>query len=121
AELGRLDAKAIAQVRAEAWPEAATADELHDAMVWVGFVTSEEAAAQPSWNDWLPDLARQRRIARLDIEGRTLWITAERLPQFAALWPAAKPEPAIVAPAGSQGTEGRAEWSREEALIEILR
>ena len=31
-DLGRLDADAIARVRAEAWPEAANADELHDAL-----------------------------------------------------------------------------------------
>src|SRR5262249_32073781 len=29
ADLGRLDPEAVARVRAEAWPEAATADELH--------------------------------------------------------------------------------------------
>src|SRR5262249_26392682 len=36
ADLGRLDADAIARVRAEAWPEPANADELHDALVWLG-------------------------------------------------------------------------------------
>src|SRR5215831_7173430 len=91
ADIGRLDAEAIARVRAEAWPEAATADELHDAMGWLGFVTEEEAAAQPSWNDWLAELARQRRVARLDLGGATIWVTAERLPQFAALWPGLPP------------------------------
>src|SRR5438132_11550269 len=43
ADLGRLDADAIARVRAEAWPEAANADELHDAMVWLSFITANEA------------------------------------------------------------------------------
>ena len=42
ADLGKLDADAIARVQAEAWPEAANADELHDAMVWLGFITDEE-------------------------------------------------------------------------------
>src|SRR5215831_11830162 len=98
ADIGRLDAEAIARVRAEAWPEAATADELHDAMVWLGFLTREEAAAQPSWGEWLAELARQRRAARLDVGGASLWISAERLPQFAALWPSAKPEPPIATP-----------------------
>ena len=36
-DLGRLDPEAIARVRSEAWPEAENADELHDALVWLGF------------------------------------------------------------------------------------
>ncbi len=46
-DLGRLDADAIARVRAEAWPEAANADELHDALVWLGFLTAEEVRREP--------------------------------------------------------------------------
>ena len=38
-ELGRLDPEAIARVRQEAWPEPANADELHDALVWLGFLS----------------------------------------------------------------------------------
>src|SRR5258705_9509900 len=37
ADIGRLDPEAIARVQAEAWPQAANADELHDALVWLGF------------------------------------------------------------------------------------
>src|SRR6202020_293397 len=44
ADIGRLDADAIARVRAEAWPEATNADELHDALVWLGFLSEDEAA-----------------------------------------------------------------------------
>ena len=47
ADLGRLDPEAIARVRAEAWPDAANADELHDALVWLGFLSADEAQAQP--------------------------------------------------------------------------
>ena len=36
-EIGRLDAAAMTRVREEAWPDAANADELHDALVWLGF------------------------------------------------------------------------------------
>jgi ATP-dependent Lhr-like helicase len=117
ADLGRLDPEAIARVRAEAWPEAATPDELHDAMVWLGFLTREEAAAQPSWGDWLDDLALQRRAAQLDSNGASLWIAAERLPQFAALWPSAKAAPHIATP----GKHAEHHWSAEEALVEIVR
>jgi ATP-dependent Lhr-like helicase len=117
ADLGRLDADAIARVRAEAWPEATNADELHDALVWLGFLAADEARAGAGWNDWLSELARQRRVAQLAAPGATLWITAERLPQFAALWPGAKLEPAIAAPTAAGGQE----WSRDDALVEILR
>jgi ATP-dependent Lhr-like helicase len=117
ADIGRLDPEAIARVRAEAWPEAANADELHDALVWLGFLCTAEAEANPSWNGWLLDLARQSRVARLCGPRTTLWITAERLPQFQKLWPTAKLEPTIAAPAAHAGRD----WSRDEALVEILR
>ena len=117
ADLGRLDAEAIARVREESWPDPANADELHDALVWLGFMTAKEAEAKPDWVGWLEALAAQRRVARFHAPGGALWITAERLPQFRALWPDAPLAPAIVAPASLAGRN----WSREEALIELLR
>ena len=45
ADLGRLDPEAIARVRAEAWPDPANADELHDALVWLGFLSEKEVQA----------------------------------------------------------------------------
>src|SRR5205823_5532811 len=39
ADLGKLDPEAIARVREEAWPDTANPDELHDALVWLGFLT----------------------------------------------------------------------------------
>src|SRR5438046_4596489 len=74
ADLGRLDPEAIARVRSEAWPEAANADELHDALVWLGFLSAEEVAAQPPWSDWLAVLARQKRAAQLVAPHSMLWI-----------------------------------------------
>ena len=58
-ELGRLDAEAIERVRGEAWPDAANADELHDGLVWLGFLTADEVQAGADWRDWLDELARQ--------------------------------------------------------------
>jgi len=46
-----------------------------------------------------------------------LWVAAERLPQFEALWPVAELDPPISPPE----SYGERNWSREEALIEILR
>src|SRR4029079_13005411 len=40
-DLGALDAAAIARVEEEAWPEAASADELHDALQSFGYLTAE--------------------------------------------------------------------------------
>jgi len=115
-DLGRLDPEAIARVREEAWPEAANPDELHDALVWLGFLTTEEAAASNQWSAWLDDLAKQKRTTRLELPTTTLWVTAERLPQFQALWPDAKSHPAITAPAAYQRA-----WTQEDALSEIIR
>ena len=42
ADLGNLDAAAIARVRNEAWPDVRDADELHDALMLHGFVTEAE-------------------------------------------------------------------------------
>jgi ATP-dependent Lhr-like helicase len=116
-DLGRLDAEAIARVRAEAWPEAANPDELHDALLWLGFLTVGEVQAAANWSDWLAELARQKRAARLHVSGVMLWVAAERLPQFNALWPQARIEPAIAAPAA----HAERAWSPDDALTEILR
>jgi ATP-dependent Lhr-like helicase len=117
ADIGRLDPEAIARVRAEAWPDAGNADELHDALAWLGFLSTKEAQAKPDWSDWLTELARQNRVAKLHAPASTLWVTAERLPQFRALWPSAKLEPLIAAP----DPYAAREWSRDEALVELLR
>ncbi len=49
ADIGKLDPEAIARVRAEAWPDAATPDELHDALLWLTFMTEKESGANPAW------------------------------------------------------------------------
>jgi ATP-dependent Lhr-like helicase len=115
AEIGRLDREAIARVKDEAWPEPGNADELHDALDWLGFLTTAEADAGPGWKDWLRELAGQRRATLLAGPGGPLWVAAERLPQFHALWPNARLDPPITAPDGAR------DWGREEALLEILR
>ncbi|HEY8871887.1 MAG TPA: helicase-related protein, partial [Stellaceae bacterium] len=120
AELGRLDGQAIARVRGEAWPEAANRDELHDALAWLGFMTPQEAGSGPGWTAFLDELAREKRATRLEIplnDKPTVWVAAERLPQFLALWPDARLEPAIAAPAGYETRD----WPPEEALVEIVR
>ena len=82
-ELGRLDPEAIALVRAEAWPDPVNADELHDALMWLGFLAEDEARARSGWAQWLAELARDRRAVCLDALAATVWIAAENR----ALWP----------------------------------
>ena len=107
ADLGRLDPEAIARVQAEAWPEPANADELHDALVWLGFLSADEIPAGPGWDDWLAALARERRVTRLHGPSAMLWVAAERLPQFQSPWPEATLDPDIAAPAAHDGRTGQ--------------
>ena len=113
-DIGRLDPEAIERVREEAWPDPVNADELHDALAWLGYLTALEAA---DWHDWLGALAQQSRVTRLRRSGTDIWITAERLAQFRALCPDAAEDPAVAAPA----VYADQNWSRDTALVEILR
>ena len=54
-ELGHLDAAAIARVRTEAWPDPVNAEELHDALLWLGCLNNAEALAVPEWSGWLTE------------------------------------------------------------------
>jgi ATP-dependent Lhr-like helicase len=47
AEIGRLNPEVIERVRLEAWPEARNEDELHDALVILGFMTEQEGERGP--------------------------------------------------------------------------
>ncbi|MDQ3665715.1 MAG: DEAD/DEAH box helicase [Acidobacteriota bacterium] len=90
ADLGRLDQAAIDRVRGEVWPQVQNPDELHDALVELGFITEaegllgefavDEAAGQRSisnnidktegapveWTEFLKALSGDRRAAMLD-------------------------------------------------------
>ena len=59
--LGALDPDAIARVREEAWPQPANAEEVHEALLWMGYVTAEEG--EP-WREWLDELAAAGRVDR---------------------------------------------------------
>jgi ATP-dependent Lhr-like helicase len=61
-DLGALDQAAIDRVRAEVWPDVDNADELHDALVELGFLTAEEGEAE-NWQSFLHQLSEQRRAA----------------------------------------------------------
>ncbi|MGC3981607.1 MAG: hypothetical protein QM808_10125 [Steroidobacteraceae bacterium] len=114
AEFGKLDERAIAQVREEAWPTVDGADELHDALMSMGLCTEQEA--QRSGWPWFEQLVRDGR-ATLMSASRRYWLAAERLPMIAALYPQAQFEPALQLPEAL----ARQQWLREDALVELLR
>ena len=108
-DLGKLDQSAIDRVREEVWPDPRNADELHDALVELGFV--EERA---EWQQFFDELKADRRAAVL-IPG--LWVAAERLPQIKAIFPNRELDPPITAPE----SVSRTAWTVEDALTEVLR
>jgi ATP-dependent Lhr-like helicase len=75
-ELGALDPEAIARVREEAWPAPINAEEVHEALLWMGYVTPEEA--EP-WGEWMTELGRAGRIVLED--GRWFAHEASRDPK----------------------------------------
>ncbi len=121
AELGQLDAGAVSTVKEEAWPEAESPDELHDALVLCGFITEgegERGDASGGWRRYFDELVKENRAAALETEdGKRLWTAAERLSQIKAihtgralLTPINIPERLLESPA-----------SREGAIVEIIR
>ena len=116
-DLGRLDVAAIDRVRAEAWPEATSADEMHDALLGLGFVTDAEAKAHDHWPAFLEDLASARRATRLMLPGAP---SASGSPRTAAAIRRVVCEAARHH--GSTRPRIRASlWERDEALAEVLR
>jgi ATP-dependent Lhr-like helicase len=115
-DLGRLDPDAIETVREQAWPRVRNADEMHDALMGLGCVTAQEALRNDGWPDLLRKLAKDHRATRIDV-GASLWFAAERLPQAQVLHPGTKHSPPIEAPAEFASKS----WSREDALVELLR
>ncbi len=81
AELGQLDQAAIDRVRLEAWPDPANAEELHDALLWLGCLNAEEVQAVPEWSGWLAALSRDNRVQHAG----ALWVATERAQQFQSL------------------------------------
>ena len=129
-DLGRLDPAAIDRVHQEAWPDAASPDELHDALLTAGFLRTDEAA--PAWPDVMKQLAHQDRAVALQFnDADCLWIAAERLPLFWSVYPGlrenANPALGCASPAqASLADRLPAEFadlapSPEEALRDILR
>jgi ATP-dependent Lhr-like helicase len=117
ADIGKLDPEAIARVRSEAWPDATTPDELHDALLWLTFMTAAEVERDANWPGLLHELMKRNRVAKLQVGGQPhVFIAAERTPLLRAVFPEARVEPDVDAPAFHSS-----EWTREDAMREIAR
>ncbi|WP_434110484.1 DEAD/DEAH box helicase [Paraburkholderia caffeinilytica] len=116
-DLGALDADAIESVRDEAWPQARTADEMHEALTGLACITEAEARNEEGWPAWLASLAESGRATRLRIAAdNVLWLPAERLTCFQALYPDVRFDPPLTAPKGYTDT-----WNADDALLDLLR
>jgi ATP-dependent helicase Lhr and Lhr-like helicase len=136
ADLGKLDQAAIDRVREEAWPQAESADELHDALMQLGFMTVAEGARN-EWRALFDELVNDKRATCLSVKldplansggtdlnderasasGTDLWIAAERLVLLRAIHSGGLLTPPIDPPS-SYANET---WTFEDALIEIVR
>jgi ATP-dependent Lhr-like helicase len=119
AELGRLDAAAIERVRAEAWPDARNADELHDALVLLGFMTAEEARAGSlegsMWKGYFAELCAAGRATEYTcVDGARLWVAAERLAEVERVFASGAARPQITRVESTVGDS-------DSALRELVR
>jgi ATP-dependent helicase Lhr and Lhr-like helicase len=106
-EMGTLDADAIARVRDEVRPDPRDADELHDALLTAGFLSSAEV---PIPTTELTETGRATQTSGI-------WIAAERLPELLAVHPDAALKPPIAVPLSRAARV----WTREDAIRELLR
>lgn len=126
-ELGALDPEAIRRVREEAWPAPTSAEELHEALLWMGYLTVDEARP---WAPWIAELSQAGRVQR-DGE-RYFAFEASREPKevmrgrLEALGPIVSDDP-VLFELESEGFvlrgrfEGRAGWCSRRLLARIHR
>lgn len=114
ARLGMLDLAAIDRVRAEVWPAYGSADELHDALMLLGYLTPAETAS-PAWQSCIDSLLQDRRATRFSIGETVLWVATERLPLLLGFHPGGATEPPVTIPGDPDIPD------REAALVSLMR
>ena len=113
-DLGALDAAAIDRVREEVRPEPVEPHEMHDVLMSAGFVLEEEL--QPGAREHLSALLQHRRATPADApRGARIWVAAERIPELRAVVPGIEVQ---VEPPAARAARP---WTRDDALIELLR
>ena len=117
-DLGRLDPAAIRRVRSEAWPDPRDEDELHDALVLLGFIVPGEDRAPESdpppnedsprgqgrssnrsrWRSMFQRLIADERASTFRMPGgSSVWVSAERLAELRLAVPDGWTEPRLEA------------------------
>ncbi len=100
-----LDSDLIRQLRLKNWPQPRDAEELHDALVHMGFmlpdewsISSAEApdlSRQLAQQRWFVELQEAKRVTSLSTANASYWVCAERLAQMQAIHPHASLDPVI--------------------------
>jgi ATP-dependent Lhr-like helicase len=135
--IGALDPLAVERVRQEVWPQPESMEEVHDALLWMGFVTDVEAG---DWREWLTMLADQKRV----VHENDRWYAADGtlgpkkivLGRLEALGPVFEDDPRIAVGGSPQALllelehegailrtrlEGRNAWCERRLLARIHR
>jgi len=106
-EVGKLDPEAIAEVRAEAWPDIRDANELHDVLQTLIALPAinphKDAPLHPasalaatvrdslaSWQTFFAELTTQSRAVLVVVADRNYWVAAERTTSFQRVFPNAR-------------------------------
>jgi ATP-dependent Lhr-like helicase len=123
-DLAVLDAAAIARVRDEVWPAARNVDELHDALLLLGFVPAHELqrlvdreTTEPQWLDEGLHALFERGRAVQQHGSAPGWLATERRHELLALSPDASQRISAIA-AGYGATKS---VTREAALLSLVR
>ena len=127
ATLSIISVAAQAQVRDEAWIQPRNADELHDGLLQMGYLTQAEFSSGNSscgaagkagqWGSWYLALAEEFRVCSVKARGHGhWWLASERLPEWLAIHPESEfsPDPTGLLPE-------LAKPEPEEALAALLR
>jgi ATP-dependent Lhr-like helicase len=110
---GALDAAAIEQVAAEAWPPTRDPDELHEALCGWSLIPAGRVDGLANFEH----LAAGRRTTTMTVSGRAFWVPAERLDLVLRVYPEAAFQPPISQPPGGRAVPG----PQEACAAEILR
>ena len=122
-----LDLEAVRLVRAQAWPDPRDAEECHEVLTWIGFVTNAEA--EP-WRGWLQLLRSVGRAELIDDRWYAVGTTRDAVAcwrgRLEALGPVISDDPALLAlehagVAMRVTIDGVSQWCHRRLVQRILR
>jgi ATP-dependent Lhr-like helicase len=116
-EFGQLDPAAIAEVCAQAWPEARNADELHDLLLGLGLLPVD---LRPEWRSMAEQLIHAGRASvagwSSEFGEHRAFIAAERADLIRMGWLDVRFSPAVALPLGFAETV----QTKEEAIKRVV-